>query len=286
MDKRISDYKSLIFLHIPKAAGTTVSRIIERQYSRVNIFNIDGANVHSSIEEFKNLSEQQRKSIVCVKGHMHFGLHVYLAQPCAYITLLRNPVERIVSHYYYVLRTPVHYLYEQVTSKNLTLDDYVDSGISPELDNGQTRIISGVWGVEDPPSDMLEIAKRNLREHFVVGLTERFDESLILMKRHLGWRCVYYRRENVKPKRLGKSGPSKNTLRLIQKSNEKDLELYAFAKQLFEESLQEEGSSFESEVRMFRLLNRVYNIVWVRLGWLRSWTRWIKSIATLMVMDQ
>lgn len=277
MDKGVRAYRSLIFLHIAKAAGTSLNRIIERQYRQDALFGIDGRNVRSSIEVFKNLSEQRRGRIFCLKGHMRFGLHVYLPQPCAYITLLRDPVQRVISHYYYVLRTPIHYLYEQVTSQNMTLDDYVEGGISPELSNGQTRIISGIWNDEDPPPNMLEMAKRNLCEHFaVVGLTERFDESLVLMKRRLGWRWTFYRRENVAPNRLVKFAISKSTIRLIQKSNEKDLELYAFAKQLFEESIQEEGSSFESEVRMFRLLNRGYGIAPVRLGWLRSRARKFK----------
>lgn len=271
MNKRIYNYKSLIFLHIPKAAGTTLNHIIERQYPKIHMYDIYGVNVYSSIEEFKNLSEAKRESILCLKGHMYFGLHVYLPQPCAYITLLRDPVERIVSHYHYVLRTPTHYLYKQVKSQNMTLDDYVSSGISPELTNGQARLISGVREEWDSPSDMLEMAKRNLHKHVdVAGIAERFDESLVLMKRRLGWRWIYYRKQNVRPNRLHNITLSKNTLRQIQKSNEKDLELYAFAKQLFEESIQEEGSSFASEVRIFRLLNRVYNILWVRLGWLRS----------------
>jgi hypothetical protein len=156
-----------------------------------------------------------------------------------------------------------------------------------ELDNGQTRIISGVWRAEDPPSDMLEIAKRNLREHFVVVvITERFDESLILMKRRLGWRWVCYRKENVTPSRISKSALSKNTLKLIQKSNGKDLELYAFAKQLFEETIEEVGRSFESKLRMFRLLNRAYGAVWVRLGRLLSQARKTKARGSSTVMNQ
>jgi hypothetical protein len=150
------DYKSLIFLHIPKAAGTSLHRIIGRQYPQPSIFSIDGADVYGSIEEFKGLSESQRARIACLKGHMPFGLHRYLPQPCAYITFLRDPIDRIVSHYYFVLRTPSHYLYEQVTSQRMTLDDYVRSGISGELSNGQTKLLAG--DEENPPSDMLEVA--------------------------------------------------------------------------------------------------------------------------------
>ena len=60
-----------------------------------------------------------------------------------YITFLRDPVERLISHYHYVLRRPKHYLYEQVVKDGLSLSDYVTSDISPELSNHQVRMISG-----------------------------------------------------------------------------------------------------------------------------------------------
>ena len=45
---------------------------------------------------------------------------------------------------------------------------------------------------------MLETAKRNLEAHFAwVGITERFDESLVLLGRTFGWRDVRYVSANV-----------------------------------------------------------------------------------------
>jgi hypothetical protein len=45
---------------------------------------------------------------------------------------------------------------------------------------------------------MLDIAKRNLASHFaVIGITEEFDRSLILMKRRLAWRHPFYTSQNV-----------------------------------------------------------------------------------------
>ena len=42
--------------------------------------------------------------------------------------------------------------------------------------------------------EMLEQAKHNLRDDIVYfGLTERFDESLVLAKRRLGFRSILYR---------------------------------------------------------------------------------------------
>src|SRR5688572_9860373 len=85
------------------------------------------------------LSEEKKDDISVLKGHMPFGLHSHFRQEVQYISLFRNPLDRIVSHYEYVLRMPSHYLYEKVTSAKMTLKDYALSDLSGELDNHQCR---------------------------------------------------------------------------------------------------------------------------------------------------
>lgn len=248
---------AVIFLHIPKAAGTTLHRVLERQFPRETIFSIDGANVQKSINEFKNLSEKERLKIKCLKGHMPFGLHEYFPQPSTYVTLLRDPIDRIISHYYFVLRRPDHYLHAEVTSKRMSLRDYVDSGISPELMNGQTRLISGFEGNTPLSRDVLEVAQSNLKEYFaVVGTFEKFDETLVLMKMIFGWRNVLYAKQNVTKKRPLKEDVPSNALRIIEKYNILDLELYEFSKKIMEEMIDQQGPSFQTELRNFKVWNR------------------------------
>lgn len=289
----VGEERTLIFIHIPKAAGTTLHRIIERQYPRNTIYTINGANVQKSIQEFKNLSEIERQKIRCLKGHMPFGLHKYLPRPAAYITLLRNPVDRIISHYYYVLRTPSHYLYNVVTSENMSLSDYVSSGISPELTNGQTRLISGVERVDsitgDEPvsADILEIAKRNLQDYFIVGgLSERFDESLILFKSLLRWRNIFYIKQNVTRSRPSKREIPRKTMEVIEKHNKLDMELYEFAKQMFEEQIREQGASFKDELRTFQLLNKAYGAVGKGYNLPRSGIHKVKAVVRSLLNTQ
>jgi len=267
-EKLVTEEKLLIFLHIPKAAGTTLYGIIEHQFPHNAIFTIGGVNIQKSINEFKNLPKKERQKIRCLRGHMPFGLHNYWTQSAIYITLLRHPVARIISHYYYVLRTPGHYLHNKVTSKKMSLSDYVDSGVSPELTNGQTRLISGVEkvdsvnGNEPVSADILEVAKRNLNHFAAVGLSERFDESLILFKRLLGWKNIFYVEQNVTRSRPSIQEISRQTIRIIENHNKLDLELYEFAKQKFEQLICEQGASFKSELRTFQRLNKVYGIAW------------------------
>lgn len=254
--------KTLIFLHLPKTAGSTLHKIIERQYKSKSIYSIDNFRTQESAAEFKSLPEAQRSEIQVLKGHMRFGLHEYLPQPSSYITILREPVDRVISHYYYVLRKPNHYLYEQVTSKNMTLKDYVSSGITRELDNSQTRLLSSIaadipFGKCSP--DVLESAKKNLEEHFaVIGLADKFDETLILLKRAFNWKTPFYIKANITKNRPLKEDISQETLEVIKKYNELDTELFNYAKQKFEEQINQLGKSFEMEMAQLNLLNRIY----------------------------
>jgi hypothetical protein len=260
LDKHANQENVLIFLHIPKAAGSTLHRIIEKQYEPSTIFTIP--SFYSSKEEFRQAAEFQLKEIKVLKGHMFFGLHEVLPNPSTYITFLRDPVERIISHYYYVLQNPIHYLYKDVKANNMSLKEYAGSGLSLELDNGQTRFIAGFNFLDhsQPASqEMLEVAKQNLKSHFaVVGIVEEFNKSLITLRKRFDWKTPFYVKENTTKNRLKKKIISKDTLEVIKKYNELDIELYRYAKDIFEDLVNQQDASFEREIKVFNLLNGVY----------------------------
>ena len=277
--------KSVIFLHIPKVGGTTVNKIINRQYKPNTIYRVrDDDSRHKRIQdcvdEFKVLPSSEKEKIKVVMGHMGFGLHNFLPQPSVYITLLRDPVERTISYYYYVLRRPNHYLYQKVTSEKMSLKDCIHAGISIELDNSQTRIIAATKGDSDSlipfgqcNVEMLERAKKNLQEYFIgVGLVESFDKSLLLFKKLLNWNNIFYIKRNVTKNRPLKSDFSQETLNLIQKQNEFDLELYRYAAELFNEQVAQQGLSFEKELQKFNKHNSLYGNTYGKLYLLASST--------------
>lgn len=258
----------LLFLHIPKAAGSTLHRIIERQYPRRQVFTVHGRQSVASREQLRALPESKRRQIAVVKGHMAFGWHTDLEAPAHYVTLLREPVARIISHYYHVRATPTHYLHELVISQEMTLEKYVRSGICQEVNNGQTRLLSGVephFQEPFPPSaidygsnprELLESALSNLRQHFlVVGLTEQFDHALWLLRQKMGWQYVYYRKHNVSPSRPPVSQVDADTLQVIRDLNLLDFELYQWAKELTGSAIDQAGPQFLRQVAEFQQHN-------------------------------
>ena len=230
----------LIYLHVPKAAGTTLGTIIDQNYPSSAIFHVSTAS-GQSVEDLKKLPEADRSRFDVVQGHFPFGIHQHLPRAATYITLLRDPVERLISHYHFVLRTPEHYLYEPVTRKGMTLEDYVMSDVSPELDNGQIRMLSGVGRtlpIGQCSPELLERAKQNIDRHFsIVGVAERFDETLGLLRREFGWKNFDYQRQNVTRDRPAAASLDNKTIESIRARNSLDMELHALANTLLEQRL-------------------------------------------------
>ena len=86
----VMDQRALIFLHIPKTAGTTLNRIIEWQYNPLSIFTIDPYGIRATAERLRELPEERRRRLRMVRGHCYYGLHKFspkaqLISPCCAI---------------------------------------------------------------------------------------------------------------------------------------------------------------------------------------------------------
>lgn len=230
--------KKVIFLHIPKAAGSTLRSIIRRQYPDHQVHQITTTpTLQESINRFKKLSDKQKKKIHCLMGYGVFGLDNHLNGSTEYVTMFRKPVSRVISNYYFVRRDSGHRLHEQVTKRNLSLRKYVTSGLNKALDNQIVRNVSG-QSTNEASEEMLSKAKKNIDNHFgVVGLVEKFDKSIILMKKKFGWRDVSYVKKNVTKERPKKDEINKDVLECIKKRNKLDLKLYNYAEKKFTQAL-------------------------------------------------
>jgi hypothetical protein len=258
--KADSSEQTIIFLHLPKTAGTTLTKILEQQYPAEQIYSI-GALAQDGIRKFKRMSVEERRRFRLVIGHLNYGLHQFVPGLSTYFTILREPVDRVISYYYYVRRSPEHYLHEFSNTENMELKTYLESKVSIMMDNFQVRLISGVWN-EYPfgecPAHILKLAKRNLSQEFkVIGLTEEFDKTLLLLKQAFGWSRLQYTRQNVTGRRPMKQDLPPDTLQAIASANQLDIELYRYARALFQEQIRQCGPSFSREMRRFQLSNYV-----------------------------
>ncbi len=243
---------SIIFLHIPKTGGSTLHGIINRQHKRGQWFDVVNDR---KVSEFAELSDEKKAKIKVLKGHMAFGHHKDFLQPesVKYITMLRDPVERIISNYYFILQLEGHHTHKAIVENNYSIADYVSSGIIANSENAQVRLLSGDNYVQhgECTREMLEQAKEHLDKYFaVVGINKKYDEFLMLLQQYFGWKMPYYASVNVTKKRIKREALTADELTVIRKYNALDTELFEYAEQRFQSQWEEAG--LEEQLERFR----------------------------------
>jgi hypothetical protein len=248
----------IVFVHVPKTGGTTLLSILSRQQN-----GFVGETFDEAEALIATLSDAERAQLDYVAGHIPYGLHESVGRPGVYITMLREPVGRVVSHYWFVRNDPDHYLYPAIHEEGLSLREYAERGcrLSGEIENGQVWMFSPrARRFDCADGASLEEAKTTLRDRFaVVGTTERFDESLVAIQHVLGLRGVMYVRENVGPGPRG--ALDADTRRAIEESNALDRELCMYANDLLDAQIRRIGPRFDRDLARFRRLNAAYQAV-------------------------
>lgn len=249
----------LIYIHIPKTGGSTLQGIINREYGIKNVFNVKS---NRQTKSYIDLSIEDKKKYYILKGHMAFGHHKSFPEPnkVSYFTMLRHPVKRIISNYYFILKQENHRLHKTLVEGNYTLKKYVESGIIANTENAQVRLLSD--NIDAPHGGctkaMLSIAKQNIIDRFsVAGINELFDESLLLLQQHYNWKTPYYTRKNVTGHGVSVKDLDKETLQTIEKFNALDIELYDWAKTRLKKQIEERGDSFQQELNAFKKKNKL-----------------------------
>jgi Sulfotransferase family len=239
----------LVFLHVPKTGGQTIESPLIRNFPESERIHLDILDTRLD-EAMNSMPLEIRSHARLVWGHLPYGVHLHVPQRCEYFTILREPIARVVSVYKYILRTRDHVLHDRVATEEIPFEEYLESGIDEgQTGNAQTRQLSGKqFGVLDRTA--LVEAKHNLEASLVVGLTERFEETFVLLRRTLGLRMRFYITKNVSPP----YDVSDRAVELARERNELDFELYRFARELFAAQLSRQDRSFDLEVSAYRAL--------------------------------
>ncbi|GGW82344.1 sulfotransferase family 2 domain-containing protein [Alteromonas halophila] len=194
--------KPIVFMHIPKTAGSTLHQLFQANYKADEIYKLGvtgapetgsfGERHKISVKKFYALNKAEQIKIKAVVGHMPYGLHEVFDNDAQYITVIRHPLGRILSHYNFVKESPSHYLHERMENEASTIVDYVQKLESKELNNGMLRFFLGPDHVKIPfggcTRDMVDIAMERVEEKFVaVGVQEYFAESVDLFCKVNNW---------------------------------------------------------------------------------------------------
>jgi hypothetical protein len=225
----------VVFVHIRKTAGTTMRRIIQRQYQRRNTRMVRNYFVQPdrSLEMAETFATEPPRGVRAVHGHMLFWPNLPWRPGTRFFTFLRDPVERTISHYSWI---------KQRNPKFATpIEDALVDGLIH--DNLQTRVIAGSMPFV-ATEETLAQAVANLDRLTAIGLTEQFDESVVLLGRAFGWEPMVYSTENVTANRPPREQFTPEQLAIVERYNALDLELYREAKARFDERVGAQPDDF------------------------------------------
>lgn len=235
--------RTVLVVHIPKTAGTTLRVLLTQQYAQQPWFVI-GHDIQQARRDLAAMPEHERAALRCIFGHMCWGWHEYVppGRAYAYTTILREPVERVLSLYSHA-RLKEHYLGPSIGNRDI--EWFVTSGVAAQAENGMVRQLSGHDRfLQMPHDDMvipfggvtrehLDAAIANLERCALVGVSEDFAGYMARARYAFGWRVSTWRNVNVsKWPRVRLHDLTRRQRAAVEKAIELDIILYQHAKKL------------------------------------------------------
>jgi hypothetical protein len=201
-----------ICLHIPKTGGTSFNFILENNFGIRNC-HTNQTNRSTFTQADLNFARKCHLPLRSITGHNLVDPgQLQVANPF-YVTILREPIARVISHYQYSV---------QRGNNKKTFEETVR--VSENLENLQVKLIAG--------GRDLDKAKRFLERCAFVGLTEKFDLSLRVLENLSPWKLdLSYQKALVAKDNAVKNavGRDERMLELAREHNQLDMELYQFA---------------------------------------------------------
>mmetsp|Transcript_8235 Transcript_8235/g.12657 ORF Transcript_8235/g.12657 Transcript_8235/m.12657 type:complete len:394 (+) Transcript_8235:208-1389(+) len=270
-----SEFETAVFWHIPKAGGTAIenlyaicsdlvvaneigcraaSRDCEHEdflevflpfkRSPLRVVNVDTTNPDGLVRAGNlGLAESNLAKIVFTSWLEDASESLFdSVNKGRVFTLMRHPVDRAVSEFYYLQDADWEPTYDP-KSKGMTIEEYVEHGhiernwmVSGLVKNFQGEILQAD----------LEEAKQLLREKVLIGLLSNMEESIYRFDRYFGFHNIERNKEcfdNIIHDKGSKTNrhehpklePGSSEWKLLAKVNTFDVQLYEYAVELFEE---------------------------------------------------
>lgn len=223
--------ENLIFHHIPKCGGTTVTSLLETNFAPQDICRL------VFYYELDTLSPQERTKYKFFRGHFFYPQLQDL--DAKRITFVRDPVERVLSEHRFWIE------FYKGREEDLFHEHFLPPG-DPlfTMQNHQCLFLSS-FDPRDPTISIkqhLKSAKANLKnKFFFVGITEDLERGLKALYILMNWPSLQTVPHLLRTRPTGEVF-SKKMLEGIRKRNWADIQLYKYASRIYASKLKKINS--------------------------------------------
>lgn len=225
--------RPIAFCHIPKTGGTSIHQFIA---------DICGAQSTSENVDSENYSTAVRglARYAAIVGHFWFRPGETLDRDRLNITVLRHPIDRVLSHFYFFRRLDPT-IHPNAPERSMDLRAYVESDLPSVLgatSNFQTRMLAplGLESTVTNPSDdeLLSAAHRAVDSFDLVGVFPELEDTATCIA-YLAKRSMRspVPRENVSLGRPRIDDIPDEVFKRLEYLNRLDIELYSYAVRQF-----------------------------------------------------
>ena len=244
---------NVVFFHIPKTAGTTVTNYFRSVYGDEQCF------LSTADQALK--FEQSNTPGRYLSAHMNYDEYQKIQTLHKSVIFFREPKARILSTYYFLRHFKLSKNAEppegMKTAKEMDLKDWLRNAIDnisssnlKELDNLYARILMGREYSNVTPlvkweehADEFYITRYRLRQFDAIGIVENFDPSMEMIAKAIGLRAPTA--QQIKPKNtFADNTADKNAQReevtaeidyLLSRLTHTDQQIYDYAAKLSKE---------------------------------------------------
>jgi hypothetical protein len=276
------DDSPVVFVHIQKTAGTTMRAVARHNVRPAALWELRADDRGPDVDRLLAQVEERPGSVQLVMGHMGMGLGEAIPGGCRYLTVVRDPIRRYISHYHHGRRNAGTWMHEAAAAH--PLEEFIDTDEGRRLANLQVSYLTSprTLGPDGQPPNAaappvsqrvpeilglgrplegthqredLDSAITNLDRCVALGVTERLEESLLLLQASLGWRRIHVARYGVAPSATAVRDGELHER--IGELNHLDVLLYEAALERFQRRIDEELPDVQLQVRRLRQRSRV-----------------------------